>query len=47
MEIEEISQIDSKDIGRKMGLIVIAQQKLISRQKFSLITGVGKGFLFI
>ena len=47
MEREEISQIDSKDIGRKMELIVIAQQKLILLQKFSLITGVGKGFLFI
>ena len=30
----EIFQIDSKDIGRKMVLIVIAQQKLILRQKF-------------
>ena len=47
MEREGIFQVDSKDIGRKMVLIVIAQQKLISRQKFSLITGVGKGFLFI
>ena len=47
MDREEIIQIDSKDIGRKMVLIVIAQQKLISRQKYSLITGVGKGFLFI
>ena len=47
MEREGIFQIDSKDIGRKMVLIVIARQKLILRQKFSLITGVGKGFLFI
>ena len=47
MEKEEIFQIDSKDIGRKMVLIPIAQQKLISRQKFSLITGVGKVFHFI
>ena len=47
MEKEEIFQIDSKDIGKKMGLIVIAQPKLILRQKFSLITGDGKGFLFI
>ena len=44
---EEISNVDSKDIDRKMVLILIAQQKLILRQKFSLITGVGKGFLFI
>ena len=47
MEREEISQINSKNIGEKMVLIAIAQQKLILRQKFSLITGVGKGFLFI
>ena len=47
MEKEGIFQIDSKDIGRKMVLIAIAQQKLISRQKFSLITGVGKVFHFI
>ena len=47
MEREEIFQIDSKDIGRKKVLIVIAQQKHILPQKFSLITGVGKGFLFI
>ena len=47
MEREEISQINSKDIGRKMALIVIALQKLILRQKFSLITGVGKEYLFI
>jgi len=46
MDSEEIFQIESKDIGRKMVLIVIAQQKLILRQKFSLITGVGKGSLF-
>ena len=47
MEKEGIFQIDSKDIDRKMVLIAIAQQKLILRQKFLLITGVGKGFLFI
>ena len=47
MEKEEIFQIDLKDIGRKMVLIVIAQQKLILQQKFSLIIGVGKAFLFI
>ena len=47
MAREEIFQIISKVIGRKMALIVIAQQKLILQQKFSLITGVGKGFLFI
>ena len=47
MEREEISQINSKDIGRKMVLIVIAQQKLILRQKFSLITGVGKGSFYL
>jgi len=47
MEKEGIFQIDSKDIGRKMVLIVTAQQKLILRQKFSWITGGGKGFLFI
>ena len=47
MEKEGTFQIDSKDIGRKMVLIAIAQQKLISRQKFSLITGVGKVFHFI
>jgi len=47
MQREGIFQIDSKDIGRNMELIVIAQQKLILQQKFSLITGVGKGFLFI
>ena len=47
MEREEISQIDLKDIGKKMVLTVIAQQKLISRQKFLLITGVGRAFHFI
>ena len=47
MDREEIFQIDSKVIDRKMVLIVIAQQKLISRQKFLLITGDGKVFLFI
>ena len=47
MEREEIYQIDSKDIGMKKVLIVTAQQKLILRQKFSLITGVGRGYLFI
>ena len=47
MEREEIFQIGSKDIGRKRVLIVIAQQKLILRQKYLLITGVGRGFLFI
>jgi len=47
MEKEEIFQIDYKDTGRKLVLIAIAQQKLILRQKFSLITGVGKGLLFI
>ena len=47
MEMEEIFQIDSKDIGRKMEVILIAQQKLILRQKFSMITGVGKGSHFI
>ena len=47
METEETSQIHLKDIGRKMVSILIALQKLILQQKFSLITGVGKGYLFI